>query len=145
VSQERALESRSTVYGYSKFLFDQYVRRSLPEPPAADAGSVLYVYDRASAQGGMAPWSCTFYRQYAPSRSGLRVGGFAAGEQRPIFVSVETVVKVNLDFLTIRRQRSQRRAGKATTLQRGGRREVTRVRAAAGQARQSVAESLRRG
>ena len=102
--EERAAEVPLNVYGYSKFLFDQYVRRLLPERTAQIAGFRYFnVYGpREWHKGRMASVVWHFFNQY---RSGGKVrlfegsGGYAAGEQRRDFVSVEDVVKVNLDFL----------------------------------------------
>jgi ADP-L-glycero-D-manno-heptose 6-epimerase len=102
--EERACESPLNVYGYSKFLFDQYVRRMLPERTAQVAGFRYFnVYGpRESHKGRMASVVWHFFNQY---RAGGKVqlfegsGGYAAGEQQRDFVSVEDVVAVNLDFL----------------------------------------------
>ena len=102
--EERACEAPLNIYGYSKFLFDQHVRRLLPERTAQVAGFRYFnVYGpREEHKGRMASVALHFFRQY---RSDGRVrlfegaNGYAAGEQRRDFVSVEDVVKVNLDFL----------------------------------------------
>ena len=102
--EERACEAPLNVYGYSKFLFDQYVRRLLPERTAQIAGFRYFnVYGpREQHKERMASVAWHFFHQY---RSEGRVkpfagrGGYAAGEQRRDFVSVEDVVKVNLAFL----------------------------------------------
>jgi ADP-L-glycero-D-manno-heptose 6-epimerase len=102
--EERAFETPLNVYGYSKCLFDQYVRRLLPERTAQIAGFRYFnVYGpREWHKGRMASVVWHFFNQYR--RDGkVRLfegsGGYAAGEQRRDFVSVEDVVKVNLDFL----------------------------------------------
>ena len=102
--EERACESPLNVYGYSKFLFDQYVRRLLPERTAQIAGFRYFnVYGpREQHKERMASVAWHFFNQY---RAEGRVrpfegsGGYAAGEQQRDFVSVDDVVKVNLDFL----------------------------------------------
>jgi len=102
--EERACEAPLNVYGYSKFLFDQYVRRLLPDRTAQIAGFRYFnVYGpREQHKERMASVAWHFFNQY---RTEGRVkpfagsGGYAAGEQRRDFVSVEDVVKVNLDFL----------------------------------------------
>jgi ADP-L-glycero-D-manno-heptose 6-epimerase len=102
--EERACETPLNVYGYSKFLFDQYVRRVLPERTAQIAGFRYFnVYGpREQHKGRMASVAFHFTTQYR-SEGRVRLfegsGGFAAGEQRRDFVSIEDVVKVNLDFL----------------------------------------------
>jgi ADP-L-glycero-D-manno-heptose 6-epimerase len=150
--EERACESPLNVYGYSKFLFDQYVRRTLPERAAQIAGFRYFnVYGpREQHKERMASVVWHFYRQYA-SEGRVRLfegsGGFAAGEQRRDFVSVEDVVKVNLDFLD-HPERSgifNVGAGKAATYNAVAAATVNACRAAAGGARQSVAELVEAG
>jgi ADP-L-glycero-D-manno-heptose 6-epimerase len=102
--EERACESPLNIYGYSKSLFDQYVRRMFPERTAQVAGFRYFnVYGlREQHKGRMASVAFHFFHQYrADGRVRLFDGadGIAAGEQRRDFVSVEDVVKVNLDFL----------------------------------------------
>jgi ADP-L-glycero-D-manno-heptose 6-epimerase len=102
--EERAHESPLNVYGYSKFLFDQAVRRVLPDASAQIAGFRYFnVYGpREAHKGRMASVAFHFFNQY---RTAGKVklfagsGGYADGEQRRDFVSVEDVVKVNLFFL----------------------------------------------
>ncbi len=102
--EERACEAPLNVYGYSKFLFDQHVRRMLPERTAQIAGFRYFnVYGpREQHKGTGASVAWHFFRQY---RKEGRVhlfagsGGYADGEQRRDFVAVEDVVNVNLDFL----------------------------------------------
>jgi ADP-L-glycero-D-manno-heptose 6-epimerase len=102
--EERALEAPLNVYGYSKFLFDQYVRGMLRERTAQVAGFRYFnVYGpREQHKGRMASVAWHFYNQYrAEGRVRLfeGSGGFTAGEQKRDFVSVEDVVRVNLWFL----------------------------------------------
>ena len=102
--EERACESPLNVYGYSKWLFDQYVRRLLPDRTSQIAGFRYFnVYGpRETYKGRMASVVWHFFHQY---RTGGKVqlfegsGGYAAGEQRRDFVSIDDVVQVNLDFL----------------------------------------------
>jgi ADP-L-glycero-D-manno-heptose 6-epimerase len=102
--EDKACEAPLNVYGYSKWLFDQYVRRLLPDRTSQIAGFRYFnVYGpREAHKGRMASVVCHFYEQY---RAGGKVqlfqgsGGYAAGEQRRDFVSVDDVVRVNLDFL----------------------------------------------
>ena len=102
--EERACEAPLNVYGYSKFLFDQYVRRMLRQRTAQVAGFRYFnVYGpREQHKARMASVAFHFFQQYrAEGRVKLFDGGdgFAAGEQRRDFVSVDDVVAVNLDFL----------------------------------------------
>jgi len=97
-------EAPLNVYGYSKLLFDQHVRRVLPDRTAQIAGFRYFnVYGpREQHKGRMASVVHHFVRQF---RADGRVrlfegsGGYTAGEQRRDFVSVDDVVRVNLDFL----------------------------------------------
>jgi ADP-L-glycero-D-manno-heptose 6-epimerase len=102
--EDRACERPLNVYGYSKFLFDQFVRRHWSERTAQVVGLRYFnVYgDREQHKGRMASVAYHFFNQYR--RDGrVRLfegsGGYADGEQRRDFVSVEDVVKLNLYFL----------------------------------------------
>ena len=103
-TEERANEAPLNLYGYSKFLFDQVVRRRIAGRTAQVAGFRYFnVYGpRESHKGRMASVAFHFCNQY---RESGRVklfegsGGFGPGEQCRDFVSVEDVVKVNLHFL----------------------------------------------
>jgi ADP-L-glycero-D-manno-heptose 6-epimerase len=102
--EERACESPLNVYGYSKFLFDQHVRRMLRERTAQIAGFRYFnVYgprEQHKGHGASVAWH--FFQQYR-KEGRVRLfegsGGYADGEQRRDFVAVEDVVAVNLDFL----------------------------------------------
>ena len=103
-ARRREHEAPLNVYGYSKFLFDQVVRRRLPDAPAQVAGFRYFnVYGPNEAhKGRMASVAFHFFNQYrGEGRVKLFEGsdGYADGEQRRDFVSVEDVVKVNLHFL----------------------------------------------
>jgi ADP-L-glycero-D-manno-heptose 6-epimerase len=102
--EERECEAPLNVYGYSKFLFDQAVRRALRSSTSQLAGFRYFnVYGpREAHKGRMASVAFHFYNQYlAEGRVKLfeGSGGYAAGEQLRDFVSVEDVVAVNLFFL----------------------------------------------
>jgi ADP-L-glycero-D-manno-heptose 6-epimerase len=102
--EEREYESPLNVYGYSKFLFDQYVRRMWNSRTAQIVGFRYFnVYGpREQHKGRMASVAFHFFNQYqADGRVRLFEGceGYANGEQRRDFVSVEDVVKVNMHFL----------------------------------------------
>src|SRR4030095_7005013 len=102
--ERREHEAPLNVYGYSKFLFDQHVRRVLPERTAPIVGFRYFnVYGpREQHKGRMASVAFHFFQQY---RSDRRVrlfegsGGYSAGEQRRDFVFVDDVVAANLEFL----------------------------------------------
>jgi ADP-L-glycero-D-manno-heptose 6-epimerase len=102
--ESREHESPLNVYGYSKFLFDQVVRRRLGARTAQVAGFRYFnVYGpREAHKGRMASVAYHFFNQYlATGRVRLFEGsdGYGNGEQIRDFVSVEDVVRVNLHFL----------------------------------------------
>jgi ADP-L-glycero-D-manno-heptose 6-epimerase len=102
--EESAAEAPLNVYGYSKLLFDQHVRRTLPERTAQIAGFRYFnVYGpREAHKGRMASVVWHFFNQYRDTGKVQLFqgsGGYAAGEQRRDFISVDDVIKVNLDFL----------------------------------------------
>ena len=91
------------VYGYSKYLFDQIVRRELPKLSAPVIGLRYFnVYGpRESHKGRMASVAFHHFQQY---RDDGKVKlfesshGYENGEQRRDFVHVDDVVSVNLHF-----------------------------------------------
>lgn len=103
-SEDASTETPLNVYGYSKLLFDQYVRRALPHAQSTVVGLRYFnVYGpREQHKGRMASvvWQC--YRQLKESGS-IRLfegsDGYPDGEQRRDFVFVDDVVSVNLFFL----------------------------------------------
>lgn len=102
--EDRALESPLNIYGYSKFLFDQVVRRRLGEANSPVVGLRYFnVYGpRERHKGRMASVAFHLFNQYlADGRVRLFEGadGYGNGEQRRDFVFVEDVVKVNFHFL----------------------------------------------
>ena len=107
--EERACEAPLNVYGYSKFLFDQYVRRNWSDRTAQVVGLRYFnVYgQREQHKGRMASVAFHFFNQYrATGKVKLfeGSGGYGDGEQRRDFVSVEDAVGVNLYFLDNPRQ-----------------------------------------
>ena len=102
--ESREHEGPLNVYGYSKFLFDQVVRRRLAGRTAQIAGFRYFnVYGpRESHKGRMASVAFHFFNQYVKEgRVRLFEGadGYGPGEQIRDFVSVEDAVRVNLFFL----------------------------------------------
>ena len=92
------------VYGYSKLLFDNYVRRLLPEAGSQIVGLRYFnVYGpREQHKGGMASVAWHFHNQVAESgEARLFEGsdGYGPGEQERDFVYVDDIVDVNLWFL----------------------------------------------
>jgi ADP-L-glycero-D-manno-heptose 6-epimerase len=103
-SEERANEAPLNVYGYSKFLFDQVVRRRMPGATSQLAGFRYFnVYGpREAHKGRMASVAFHFFNQYlTEGRVRLFEGsaGYGPGEQIRDFIAVDDVVRVNLFFL----------------------------------------------
>jgi ADP-L-glycero-D-manno-heptose 6-epimerase len=135
------------VYGYSKFLFDQVVRRRLPAMKSQVAGFRYFnVYGpREAHKGRMASVAFHFYNQYrAEGRVRLFEGsaGYGPGEQVRDFVSVEDVVKVNLHFLDHARLSGifNVGTGRAETFNEVARATVNAIRAAGGEKRLTLDE-----
>ena len=102
--EERELEKPLNVYGYSKFLFDQVVRRRMAEGLTAQVVGFRYfnVYGQQEQhKGRMASVAFHHFNQYREQGFVNLFGandGYGDGEQTRDFVSVEDVVKVNLYF-----------------------------------------------
>ena len=97
-------EKPINVYGYSKFLFDQYVRRLMPDVQSQIVGLRYFnVYGpREQHKGGMASVAFHLNEQLkATDTIKLFEGcdGYGNGEQRRDFIYVGDVVDVNLWFL----------------------------------------------
>jgi len=102
--EERKFEAPLNIYGYSKFLFDQAVRRRLGEAGSQIAGFRYFnVYGPNEwHKGRMASVAWQFFNQYSAERRVrpfVGSGGYTDGEQRRDFISVEDVINVNLHFL----------------------------------------------
>jgi ADP-L-glycero-D-manno-heptose 6-epimerase len=145
-------EAPLNVYGYSKYLFDQVVRRRLPDASSQVAGFRYFnVYGPNEAhKGRMASVAWHFFNQYR-AEGKVRLfegsGGYADGEQRRDFVSVEDVVSVNLHFLE-HRERSgvfNVGTGRAQTFNDVAESVVNACRRAAGQPALSRAELKAQG
>jgi ADP-L-glycero-D-manno-heptose 6-epimerase len=124
------------VYGYSKLVFDNYVRRLIPEMKSTVVGLRYFnVYGpREQHKGRMASVIHHFTRQLKDTGT-IRMfegsGGYANGEQRRDFVFVKDLARINMFF--------------AGLLPEGPRKAVHAVvNAGTGQARtfKSVAEAL---
>ncbi|MRR49692.1 MAG: ADP-glyceromanno-heptose 6-epimerase [Rhodocyclaceae bacterium] len=102
--EERQYESPLNVYGYSKFLFDQIVRRKMVDANSPVVGFRYFnVYGpREQHKGRMASVSFHHFNQYrAEGKVKLFEGcdGWGNGEQSRDFVYIDDVVKVNMHFL----------------------------------------------
>jgi len=102
--ESRECEAPLNVYGYSKFLFDQVVRRRMPDASSQIAGFRYFnVYGpKEQHKGRMASVAFHFFNQFqAEGKVKLFEGneGYGNGEQRRDFVYIEDVVKVNMHFL----------------------------------------------
>jgi ADP-L-glycero-D-manno-heptose 6-epimerase len=101
--EERPYERPLNVYGYSKFLFDQIVRRALPTLRAPAVGLRYFnVYGpRERHKDRMASVAFHHYHQFRrEARVKLFQGshGYADGEQRRDFIHVDDAIRVNLHF-----------------------------------------------
>jgi ADP-L-glycero-D-manno-heptose 6-epimerase len=102
--EEPAFEQPLNVYGYSKLLFDNVVRRMLASSKTQVAGFRYFnVYGpREQHKGRMASVAFHHFKQFrATGRVKLfgDYGGYAPGQQSRDFVFVDDVVAVNLWFL----------------------------------------------
>jgi len=102
--EERLYERPLNVYGYSKFQFDQVVRRALPTLRAPVVGLRYFnVYGpRERHKERMASVAFHHYHQFRrEARVRLFQGshGYADGEQRRDFIHVDDAIRVNLHFL----------------------------------------------
>jgi ADP-L-glycero-D-manno-heptose 6-epimerase len=150
-SEEREFEAPLNVYGYSKFLFDQIVRRRLVSADSQIAGFRYFnVYGpREQHKGRMASVAFHHFNQYrASGKVKLFEGcsGYANGEQRRDFVYVGDVVKVNMDFLESRSSGIYNLgSGRAQSFNELAAATVNACRALEGKPRQSVAELVTQG
>jgi ADP-L-glycero-D-manno-heptose 6-epimerase len=101
--EERAHEKPLNVYGYSKFLFDQIVRRRMASLVAPVVGLRYFnVYGpREAHKGRMASVAFHHFNQFrADGRVRLFEGshGYGDGAQRRDFIHVDDVIKGNLHF-----------------------------------------------
>jgi ADP-L-glycero-D-manno-heptose 6-epimerase len=106
-SEARAHEGPLNVYGYSKFLFDQVVRRRVLADGGIGSQVVGFRYfnvygPREQHKGRMASVAFHHFNQYRESgKVKLFEGcdGYGNGEQSRDFVYIDDVVKVNMYFL----------------------------------------------
>lgn len=99
--EARQYETPLNVYGYSKFLFDEYLRR-LGTPLASPVIGLRYfnVYGPREAHKGTMASVVFHLRNQLLATGQVRLfgdyDGFTAGEQRRDFIHVDDVVAVNL-------------------------------------------------
>ena len=103
-AEDRANEGPLNVYGYSKFLFDQVLRRRMASLNApVIALRYFNVYGpREAHKGRMASVAFHHFNQFrADGRVRLFEGshGYGNGEQRRDFIHVDDVIRVNLHFM----------------------------------------------
>jgi ADP-L-glycero-D-manno-heptose 6-epimerase len=101
--EEPAFEHPLNVYGYSKLLFDQVVRRHLAVSPVQVAGFRYFnVYGpREQHKGRMASVAFHHFNQFRENGQVKlfgEYGGYGPGQQQRDFVFVDDVVAVNLWF-----------------------------------------------
>jgi ADP-L-glycero-D-manno-heptose 6-epimerase len=106
--EERQYERPLNVYGYSKFLFDQYMRRYWQEHGMDKASQVVglrYFNVYGPLEGHKGTMASVPFHQFHQFQKEGKVklfganDGYAAGTQMRDFIYVEDVVKVNLFFL----------------------------------------------
>ena len=107
---DRSCEHPINMYAYSKFQFDQYVRRLLPETRSQIVGFRYFnVYGPGEQhKGSMSSTAFHFNRQVIEQKKAKLFEGcddLANGEQKRDFVYVDDVVDVNLWFLDHQEQR----------------------------------------
>jgi ADP-L-glycero-D-manno-heptose 6-epimerase len=103
-SEARENEVPVNVYGYSKYLFDEHIRRFVIEPESQVVGLRYFnVYGpREQHKGSMASVAWHLNQQIQISGKVKLFegsGGYANGDQRRDFIHVDDVVKVNLWML----------------------------------------------
>ncbi|HHB92707.1 MAG TPA: ADP-glyceromanno-heptose 6-epimerase [Thioploca sp.] len=103
--ESRNLENPLNIYGYSKFLFDQYVRQILSTATSQVIGLRYFnVYGpREQHKGSMASVAYHLHQQLLAGNEEIQLfegcDGYADGEQRRDFIYVDDVVNVNLWFM----------------------------------------------
>lgn len=103
-NEDPHVERPLNVYGYSKLLFDQYVRRRLAEPTSPVVGLRYFnVYGPGEAHKGAMVSIAWHLNQQVRDSGEARLfegsGGYEDGEQLRDFIYVDDVASVNLWFL----------------------------------------------
>ena len=111
--EDRELEAPLNIYGYSKYLFDQYVRRALPERTAQIAGFRYFnVYGpREAHKGRMASRGTALHDSTRREGRvqlfrGIRGGYRGDGEHRRDFIHVDDVVRGAICISSKHRERA---------------------------------------
>jgi ADP-L-glycero-D-manno-heptose 6-epimerase len=150
--EEPAFEQPLNVYGYSKLLFDNVVRRMLPRATVQVAGFRYFnVYGpREQHKGRMASVAFHHFNQYRETGKVKLFGeynGYAPGQQSRDFVFVDDVVAVNLWFLQHPESSGifNLGTGRAQPFNDVALAVVNAARSQAGQAALSLAEMLSQG
>lgn len=103
-TEQPANENPLNIYGYSKLLFDQHVRRLLPEVESPVVG-LRYFNVYGPNESHKERMASIVYQLYWQLKEQTTIklfegtDGYEDGEQRRDFVFVKDVVKVNLFFL----------------------------------------------
>ena len=102
--EQRQFEKPLNVYGYSKFLFDQYVRRHCYHATSQIVGLRYFnVYGPNENHKGAMASVAYHLNQQLKTHGEIRLfegsDGYRDGEQRRDFIHVDDVVSVNLWFL----------------------------------------------
>jgi len=102
--EDPRFEAPLNVYGYSKYLFDQYLRRHQKRLSAQAVGLRYFnVYGpNEQHKGSMASVAYHFYhqiRQHGRVRLFEGSDGYGPGEQRRDFIHVDDIVALNLWFM----------------------------------------------
>jgi ADP-L-glycero-D-manno-heptose 6-epimerase len=102
--EDPACESPLNVYGYSKLLFDQYIRQHWDNIESQVVGLRYFnVYgpreQHKERMASVAFHLANQFREHGKVKLFAGCDGYADGEQRRDFISVEDVVKVNLFFM----------------------------------------------
>jgi ADP-L-glycero-D-manno-heptose 6-epimerase len=101
--EQRSHEKPLNVYGYSKFLFDQYVRRYMDKAESQIVGLRYFnVYGPREQHKGTMSSVAFHHNNQIQEHKKVKLfegcDGYADGEQRRDFVYVDDVVNVNLWF-----------------------------------------------
>lgn len=97
-------ESPLNIYGYSKLLFDQYVRQHFHDIQSTLVGLRFFnVYGpRESHKGKMASMGYQLYQQIKEKKTGFLFGGsggYADGEQKRDFIFVKDIISILVYFM----------------------------------------------